>query len=280
MRVKVLESKKNPRVVFYRKLDNREFRESSGFMAAEGIRLVTEALRSGLAVPEIFLSESLGETPAATLIESAGNRPGGGKTAVYRLPEVVFHSMAHTQHPQGAAATVSLPLRGAFTAALRELDRVVVLYHPQDPGNVGTVLRSVEAAGFRALVIIEPACNPFNPKAVRASMGSVFRLPVWSLPSFEEAAGHLSARGFKLFAAKPRAVVSLYELTVDPGSPMAVIFGGETAGLPDESGMSMNAFSIPMAGEVESLNLAQAVTVVLYEIMRREIAARRARYYA
>jgi RNA methyltransferase, TrmH family len=260
MRELGITSKANPRVRFYRGLDDRAARRESGCMAAEGVRLVLEALRSGIPVTELFLSDTLDGGGEREIMERAAERDRAGLT-LYRLPEAIFRSMAHTRNPQGAAAVVRIPDGAPDPAGWR---RIVILHSPRDPGNVGTILRSAEAAGFDGLVMTGEACDPYGPKAVRASMGSVFRVPVAVRGSLGEVMRELSPAGIRLLAAVPRAPRSLYDIDCSP--PLAVILGGETAGLPPLPGGQVEPFSIPMQGRVESLNLAQAATLVLYEL--------------
>ncbi len=276
MSEKRVTSRANPRVRFYRGLEQREAREESGCFPAEGVRLVVEALRSGLPVPELFLADGL-DAGALDDIREALARRDQAATTVHRLSDAVFGALAHTRHPQGAAAVVR---RGPEPTLDRLLGGrlLVLLYRPADPGNLGTILRSSEAAGFDGVVLIEPACDPWNPKVVRASMGSVFRVPVARVVSLPYLLERLDAAAFQVLAAVPGSPNSFYALKFR--QPLAVLFGGETAGLPSPEGSTterptLTLFSLPMRGRVDSLNLAQAATVVLYEVLRRDLTGRR-----
>lgn len=267
---KRLESRHNPNIRSYRRLEKREARTKYGLFAAEGVRIVEELLRSTRKVTGLYLSDSLDEKVRSDLLDLLAGGPAGAGAAVYRVPDNIFRWMAHTVNPQGAAAVVRRPVFELTPAFLEVSGRILLLNQPNDPGNVGTILRSAEAAGFNGVIIIEPACDPFNPKAVRASMGSIFRLPVFQQTGLVKTVEILAASGFRVLAAEPRASRTLYEIEMT-GS-VAFLFGGETDGLPRIDLPELVRFSIPMTGGVESLNLAQAVTVSLYESYRRNVA--------
>jgi TrmH family RNA methyltransferase len=249
----------------YRDLAGRVGREETGLAAVEGIRLVAEALTSNLELPDLYLSQDLGEAEARRLLAlaEARKRP----PAVHRLPPDLFQRMAHTLHPQGAAAVVGIPPPTDPGRALREWRFSGVLFSPADPGNLGTILRTAEAAGADGLVVVEPACDHWNPKAVRASMGSVFRLPVARFPSPGDFLRALRDFRGTVLTARPRAAASLYDLR--PLPPLLVVFGSEAGGLPPAVATGEVSFGIPMAGSVESLNLALAAGIALFQLGRR-----------
>ncbi len=265
--MKRIDSRANPAVRLYRSLSGREGRAAAGFMAAEGIRLVLEAVRSPLPLEEVFLSDGLDEAAAAAVMRALEER-AGPKPAGRIVAEPVFRSMAHTMNPQGVAALVGRPPATTAVEAAA-WDRVVILCRPQDPGNLGSIIRSAEAAGLPGLAVVEPACDPFGPKAVRASMGSIFRLPVARCRSLDEIAEALAGRGHRLLAADPRAARSVYGVDLSP--PVAVVFGSEAAGLPSLGERAAVLFALPMRGRAESLNLAQAATAVFFEMLRRDL---------
>jgi TrmH family RNA methyltransferase len=227
--------------------------------------LVREALSGDAAVTALYLADDLEPAIAEELAAAAGRRAGG--VGVTRVPRDAFARMAHTRHPQGAAAVFAIPATVPIEPGLARWRRIVVANRLADPGNLGTLVRTAEATSCDALLLLGEGCDPWNPKAVRAGMGSHFRVPlVGGLPA-ERTLRAVSAAGFEVAAAETRGAPSLYDIVF--GERVAVLLGGETAGLPFCEGVPFRRFCLPMGGRVDSLNVAQAATAILYELARR-----------
>ncbi len=174
------------------------------------------------------------------------------------LPERLFRSVSHLDSPDGILAVAERPSRGE----LPDRGLLVVCAGIQDPGNLGAIIRVAEAAGVSALVTLPDSADPYGPKAVRGSMGSVLRLPIFELEALE------ALEGFRLAALVPRDGVDYRE--ADYSRPMAILLGREGAGLdPSLLAHAELALTIPMLGKVESLNVATAAALVLFEAARR-----------
>lgn len=174
------------------------------------------------------------------------------------LPERLFRSVSHLDSPDGILAVAERPSRGE----LPDRGLLVVCAGIQDPGNLGAIVRVAEAAGVSALVTLPDSADPYGPKAVRGSMGSVLRLPIFELEALE------ALDGFRLAALVPRDGVDYRE--ADYSRPMAILLGREGAGLdPSLLAHAELALTIPMLGKVESLNVATAAALVLFEAARR-----------
>lgn len=174
------------------------------------------------------------------------------------LPERLFRSVSHLDSPDGILAVAERPSRGE----LPDRGLLVVCAGIQDPGNLGAIVRVAEAAGVSALVTLPGSADPYGPKAVRGSMGSVLRLPIFELEALE------ALDGFRLAALVPRDGVDYRE--ADYSRPMAILLGREGAGLdPSLLAHAELALTIPMLGKVESLNVATAAALVLFEAARR-----------
>ena len=231
----------------------------------EGFRLVSEALRSRLELEAILASASA-EAHLASLLAELDH-----PTIVLRTTDKLFASVAATETPQGIAALLRAP-RFAFEDLLRGGDPlVVVLAGVQDPGNVGTILRSAEALGATGAIALRGTAHPHSPKALRASAGSVLRLPVISELAAPVALAQLRVSGLKIVAASS----AKNPAARDPGSfnfrqPVALFIGNEGAGLPPEIERSADALiRIQLAEPVESLNAAVAASLILYEAARQ-----------
>lgn len=187
-------------------------------------------------------------------------------TEISEAPDSLFERVASTVSPQGIAALVELthpPLERVLR--LPEVLLVAVL-DLQDPGNLGTILRSAEAFGADAAVTLKPSVRPHNSKTMRASAGAVFRMPVFSSLAPEEFFQACAAGGIRLLAASPHAAQSVADLTFD-GS-LAFLIGNEAAGLPASTPCA-KLVSIPLQPGVDSLNAAVAASVLLYEAARQ-----------
>jgi len=236
-----------------------------GCIGLEGWRLVEEALRSGLDIRALLLSASAQShwPRIASLVPP--NVP------LLRTSDRLFDSVSGTDTPQGVAALVR-PRESTFDDLLRgDVPLVVVLIAVQDPGNVGTVLRSAEAFGATGVVTTRGTAHPFTPKVLRASAGSALRIPVLGGMAPAVILAQLRVAGLKLFAATlatgPKAVEPVAATLREP---CAILIGNEGAGLPPEIERSADALlRIPLAAPVDSLNAAVAAAILLYEAARQ-----------
>jgi RNA methyltransferase, TrmH family len=246
-----------------------------GLCAVEGVRLIEEAIRSGLKVHAVFIRGSA-QNKAQRILDQLGKRAES-----VLLPDSVFDSAVLTEHPQGIAALVKAPEHNLEAALAKAPALVVVAAGVQDPGNFGTLVRSAEAFGATAVVGVEGTVNPWNPKAVRASAGSVFRVAVTKTKSDELFSALRSRQITGLALMPPRSVddeairdgssprSSRLLQDADLTRPCALFVGSEGAGLPRELISQIEEFvAIPQA-RVESLNAAVAASIALYEAQRQ-----------
>jgi TrmH family RNA methyltransferase len=269
-RPRLIESRQNPRVKELRAALARTGRTPSGLIAIEGEHLVAEAMRSRLRFATVFLRDD--SDPRVDLVDL----PQAAEHLL--LSADVFASAVATEQPQGIAALVHPP---AFTPemifgspaphALAPL--ILVLAGLQDPGNVGTLIRSAEAFAASGILLLPGTASPWNPKALRASAGSAFRVPAVNATE-AEALALLAQHNIPAIAAVARAGTSISEAPL--AGPCALFIGNEGAGLSDSLiSAAAHRITIPMPGNVESLNAAIAGSLLLYEAARqREIAAR------
>jgi RNA methyltransferase, TrmH family len=226
----------------------------SPHIAVEGLHLTVEAVKSGLRLHTVFVrdgNEGLLEHLAV------------GNAEVLMVTEEVFQSATLTEHPQGIAALVEAP-QFTVKAMLSGIPLVMIAAGLQDPGNLGTLVRSAEAFGATGMILLPGTVSLWNAKTLRASSGSAFRLPVVTLTA-EDAFATLRGHGVRIFAAVARDGDS-----ADLRGPSALLVGNEGSGLPDAWIAQADArVTIPLPGGVESLNAAIAGSVLLYEAMRQ-----------
>lgn len=255
----VIASRTNARVKQLRAAFAGHARLSGGLVAIEGNHLLEEALRSGMLLKTIFLAEhrSLPEYVPASI-------------KILRLTDDIFRSLMDTRSPQGIAALLIPPV-ATIAKLISGVPLILIAVGLQDPGNLGTLVRSAEAFGASGIIITGGAVSPWNGKALRASVGSIFRVPV--VTAEWDTVRTLKHRGVKLLAATGEGVGSdsTWELgDVDLTGSVAILVGNEGAGLPAEWLEIADArITIPCAGPVESLNAGVAGSIILYEAHRQ-----------
>lgn len=260
-------SRDNQRLKYVRRV--RDGREAERVFI-EGIRLAEEALVSNLSIVEAFVSIGFGDNKRAeNILRALGER----SVPVAEVSSKAFESMVDTANSQGIVLIAVRPgsdltMLDVRSTSLPQLPVIIFLYEVNNPSNLGAVLRTTEAADALGAMISPDSADPFSPKALRGSMGSAFRLPVWEGVSLDEALSWSSDNEFEAVAVDPKAAISIYEF--DWHSKTMLIFGSEARGLNDEEIERIGkSVSIPMSKAVESLNLAVACGVTLFEARRQ-----------
>ncbi|MGQ4513767.1 TrmH family RNA methyltransferase [Streptomyces sp. DW26H14] len=265
-------SPRSARVTAARRLAKRSFRAKERKFLAEGPQAVREAVRHRTAgrptLLELFVTAEAagryGDLVAAARADGA---------LIHHASDAVVADLADTVTPQGLLGVCRF-LDTPFADVVAARPRLVaVLAHVRDPGNAGTVLRCADAAGADAVVLTDASVDPYNPKAVRASAGSLFHLPVAVGVPVEEAVAALGAAGVRVLAADGAGDADL-DGELDAGTmgvPTAWVFGNEAWGLPEETRALADAVvRVPIHGRAESLNLATAAAVCLYASARAQ----------
>ncbi|HVJ07369.1 MAG TPA: RNA methyltransferase [Acidisarcina sp.] len=257
-RIRIVQSRQNSRVKELRAALSRGPRSSQDPVALEGLHLVEEALRSGLKVTTVFLRQ--GSEPLLDTL------PLASETEVLALPPEVFASALTTESPQGVAA-LALPPHFDPQDLFRRQPLILVAAGLQDPGNMGTLLRSAEAFGATGILALPGTVSQWNPKALRASSGSAFRLPVFAMGE-GDAVALLRQHRLLLLATTVNGGTPLREMNLN--QPCALLIGNEGGGLSQSLLEKADAaVTIPCDGPVESLNAAVAASIVLYEASRQ-----------
>jgi len=250
-------SRTNTRVKQLRAAFQNHARLSGGLVAIEGDHLLAEALRSGMVLKTVFLSEHR-ELPYIV----------PRTVELLRLTDDVFSSVVETQSPQGIAALIVPPVH-KLASILTGTPLILIAAGLQDPGNLGTLIRSAEAFAATGLLTTPGTVSPWNQKALRASVGSIFRVPVVTSALDEIAA--LKQKNIRILAAvapHSQHVIPAHEANLT--QPCALLIGNEGAGLPPELlALADDQITIPTPGPVESLNAAIAGSLLLYEAARQ-----------
>jgi TrmH family RNA methyltransferase len=266
--VQPITSLRNPRVKALRSLRRRKHRQREGRFLIEGIRVVKEALSAGAPVESlVYAPELLVSDRARALVGQVGPE----RHLV--LSGSVFRTLSDRDTPQGIAAVVRIEDHPLATIAASQEMLVVVAYQLRDPGNLGSIIRTAEAAGVTGVVVVEPSVDLYDPQTVRATMGSLFALPVVRLTDeFALTAWHTELRALAL----PLLVVAssshgpLPHFDVDYRCPMVIIVGNERHGLPESIREAADVVvRLPMVGRATSLNVSAATAALVYEVIRQ-----------
>ncbi len=261
----MITSAANPLVKRVRALADRKQRRREGAFVVQGIQPVWQAVEAGADIEVLLVAPDLLRHRGALDIVDAQAAAG---VRVARLTGELFSRISDRDVPAGLAAIV----RGA-PATLGALavpgDAVFVALHTVgNPGNVGTIIRTASAAGAAGVILIGPSADPHDPAAVKASMGALFTVPVATVESGADFLAWAETSGVTVAATSARAGVSCWDASWQ--LPLALLLGSEGTGLPDDLLAAADLrVAIPMTGTAESLNLAVAAGVLLYEVRRR-----------
>jgi RNA methyltransferase, TrmH family len=262
----MITSSSNPLLKRIRRLRLRKHREREGAFFVEGIQTVWQAVRNGADIEVILHAPDLLRSERAARM--VADQQGRGYEVVLLSPEAFF-SIADRDNPSGLGAVVR-----ARTPTLERLDVtpqtvLVALDGVEKPGNVGSIIRSVDAVGANAVIVIGDATDPYHPTAVKASMGTLFSVPVTSADTVDDVLAWAGARQVHVVGTSAHATTACWDTTFE--LPTLLLFGNEGSGL-DRAVLDQveRSVTIPMHGTATSLNLAVAVGVVLYEVLRQQ----------
>lgn len=233
----------------------------------EGLRLCVEALRSNIPIEAVIASEELIRKPKASEafaeLSNVARRAG-------TVSEKLLEWISYTKTPQGIVVLARRPdaSEKRLSASLTDKPLVVVLHQINNPVNVGAIVRTAEAAGATGIITTRNTSDPFSPKSLRGAMGSAFRLPIWRNADFENVVAWCREREISLLGTAAAAEMDYTDWNWKRAS--ALVLGPESTGLSDQEISAANqTVSIPMQGEVESLNVSVAAGILLYEAARQ-----------
>ena len=279
--MEIISSKDNKKIKYIRSLlEKGSIRKKSKTFVVEGIKLTDEALECGKVV-EIVCAKSLydeiisGDLSGNRLLaENDKNITNYVKkgSSLLVVSDTVFKSMSETKTPQGILAVAEIPdyrlldkgfLEQAYTKNGKI--KLLVLEDTADPGNLGTIMRTAEAAGVTGVIMGKGTVDIFNPKVVRSTMGSIFRLPFAYVEDLKETIRELKKQGISFYATHLKGEKSYKDIKYSDRS--AILVGNEARGLSDEvADLADTYVLIPMQGKVESLNAAVAAALMMYEV--------------
>ena len=255
-----ISSPSNPLLKRIRKLRQRKHRAAEGALFVEGIAPVWAAVDAGTAVEVVVVAPDLLTSDRARELLARLSVP------VVQLTSGAFESIAERQNPSGLGAIAGIPSRSLADVPLGESSLVVALDEVGNPGNLGTIVRTADAAGAAGVVVSGEAADAWHPTAVKASMGTVFSTPVVAV-SLDEALTWARQGGMKIVATSAKGRVDHWTATYPPRC--LLLFGSEATGLsPETIDAADEVVRIPQQGAASSLNLAVAAGIVIYEVVR------------
>lgn len=241
-------SLKNPKVAAWKALKDRKGRRESGCFLVEGRKMVEEALASAFDVETVLVQEGM-------------ELPDGLSMPVYELPAHVLAAVCDTKTPQGIAAVVRMKEQSALGK------HIVVLDGVQDPGNVGTIIRTADAAGLDGVLLSTQCADVFSPKVLRATMGSIFRMNLRTTDDLPGELTKLREKGYSILSSQLDGT-PFYERE-KVAEQFALIIGNEGNGVSEQvQQTATHRVRLPMRGGAESLNAAIAAAIMMYELMR------------
>lgn len=265
--IEEITSLKNRLIRMAMSLKQKKYRDELGMFVAEGVRLVEDAIRSDWEIVCAFCTDKcLSQERALQIIDTLLEK----QIRVYKVKKEIYEKLSDTEAPQGLMVLLRKRLVGeADLLARGAASFIVLLDGVQDPGNVGTVIRTAEAAGCSGVILLKGTADVYAGKVVRATMGSLFRIPVISQADEKAVLDFAAAHGIAILAtALDDTARAVYE--TDLTRPVMLVFGNEGSGVSAQlQEAASGRLFIPMQGEAESLNVSAAAAVVLYEALRQ-----------
>lgn len=256
---KKVTSRENPLIKLVSSLQkSAAARRENGLFVLEGLRLCADACDNGIRFDKLIISFSAAERHAEKIAAFAENADD-----CIAVPDALFKKIGDTENPQGIIALCKIPK--TESASIKKNGKYVALENINDPANLGAISRTAEALGADGLILSSGSCDPYSPKAMRASMGTLLRMPTFVFGNF---AAEMKSCGLKFYACVPSSSAeSISNVKFLPGC--AVMIGNEANGLTEETKAAAHKkITIPMRGRAESLNAAAAAAIAVWEMMK------------
>lgn len=260
----VITSRANPLVQELKALAQKKYRAQRGEFLLEGIQPVLEAISQQAPIRLLLVASDL---LASKIARDAVRRQEHAGTRVVYVSAKVFESLAEREHPTGLAAVVKITPRALGDLRVTDDAIFVALYQVSNPGNLGTILRTADAVKARGVILIGNSTDPYAPTALTAGRGAIFSMPLVPLATAAELLQWCHKNHLRVITTTDRGTQTLWDADLRP--PLVLVFGNEGEGLPAEILAQGQPVRIPMYGAVDSLNLAVAAGVLLYECARQ-----------
>ena len=262
--MQIISSKDNELIKHIKKLKDKKHRDESNEYIVEGVKLIEEAVKENATIKKIIICEDTTRTyeiPTNVMLEIA-------KYECIYVTNKIFASITQVTNPQGIMAIVEKS--PANTEIDYAQDIIIALDDVQDPGNLGTILRTVDSIGLKQIIVSKGTADAFNPKVVRSTMGAVFRIKVIETENLQETIKTMKKHHFKLMVTSLQTDNSIYDIDFNK---RIIVIGNESNGVSKEiQDMADEKAKIPMLGKAESLNASVAAGIVMYEYVRQKMS--------
>lgn len=261
--MQVISSKDNEQIKYIRKLKDKKFRDETNEYIVEGIKLVEEAIEEKVAIKMIVVCEDCetnGEIEQSLLYEIA-------KYQCLYVTDKIFKMLTEVVNPQGILAVVE---KGDHVDQIDySQDIILALDGIQDPGNLGTILRTADSAALNQIILSEDCADSYNPKVVRSTMGAIFRMNIITTPNLTKTLQEIKKRKFEIVATSLETNESIYDMEY---RKKVIVIGNESKGVSKEIlQLADKKVKIPMLGKTESLNASVAASIMIYEYVREKV---------
>ena len=261
--MQTITSKDNELIKHIRKLKDKKYRDESNEYVVEGVKLVEEAVKENAKIKQIIVCEDTTRTyeiPTRIMLEIA-------KYECISVSDKIFNIITQVTNPQGIMAIIEKNAQNAKIDYTQDI--IVVLDDVQDPGNLGTILRTVDSIGLNQIIVSKGTADAFNSKVVRSTMGAIFRIKIIEVENLAQAIKEMRKHHFKLMVTSLQTKNSIYDIDFNK---KIIVIGNEANGVSKEiQDMADEKAKIPMLGRTESLNASVAAGVVMYEYVRQKL---------
>ena len=262
--MQTITSKDNELIKHIRKLKDKKYRDESNEYVVEGVKLVEEAVKENAKIKQIIVCEDTTRTyeiPTHIMLEIA-------KYECISVSDKIFNIITQVTNPQGIMAIIEKNAQNAKIDYTQDI--IVVLDDVQDPGNLGTILRTVDSIGLNQIIVSKGTADAFNSKVVRSTMGAIFRIKIIEVENLAQAIKEMRKHHFKLMVTSLQTKNSIYDIDF---YKKIIVIGNEANGVSKEiQDMADEKAKIPMLGRSESLNASVAAGVVMYEYVRQKLS--------
>ena len=262
--MQTITSKDNELIKHIRKLKDKKYRDESNEYVVEGVKLVEEAVKENAKIKQIIVCEDTTRTyeiPTHIMLEIA-------RYECISVSNKIFNIITQVTNPQGIMAIIEKNAQNAKIDYTQDI--IVVLDDVQDPGNLGTILRTVDSIGLNQIIVSKGTADAFNSKVVRSTMGAIFRIKIIEVENLAQAIKEMRKHHFKLMVTSLQTKNSIYDIDF---YKKIIVIGNEANGVSKEiQDMADDKAKIPMLGRTESLNASVAAGVVMYEYVRQKLS--------
>ena len=262
--MQTITSKDNELIKHIRKLKDKKYRDESNEYVVEGVKLVEEAVKENAKIKQIIVCEDTTRTyeiPTHIMLEIA-------KYECISVSDKIFNIITQVTNPQGIMAIIEKNAQDAQIDYSQDI--IVVLDDVQDPGNLGTILRTVDSIGLNQIIVSKGTADAFNSKVVRSTMGAIFRIKIIEVENLAQEIKEMRKHHFKLMVTSLQTKNSIYDIDFNK---KIIVIGNEANGVSKEiQDMADEKAKIPMLGRTESLNASVAAGVVMYEYVRQKLS--------